>query len=206
MNQADRNRVRQTIEDALRDFTLRPLFNLRERDPQGELLIALRGALSPSEIDARLVDQTGTSLPGKARTSRVHCELKVEQKTVDIAIFAGSGCPALTVHRAGPLDVVATVAGSDLDGVIEIKAAPSSSQHKTFERDLESVAALTGAYANLVGFFVLYDKSLALGGAAGHRGPKFDWTSRLVGDPEGRIEAFWVNPAGAVETKIGRLA
>lgn len=191
--------VRHTIVKALEAFSAEPFYNLREADPQAELLGSLRSALQPALVDAHLKKKTGTLVPPTVRTSRVHTEMRLgKNQWIDLVVFRSDVVPELELRPAGALDVIAPVRPIDLAALIEIKAAPSSSaaQQQSFVNDLKRLAQHTADLDHCLGFFVLFDKSLFLQGRKTRSRPRFSWTQSIRPNPIGKVEAHWLGDQG----------
>lgn len=189
--------VRRTIVKALEAFSAEPFYNLREADPQAELLCSLRSELQPALVGVELKDQTNALVPPTVRTSRVHAEMRIgKDQWIDLIVFRSDIVPQLELRPAGTLDVIAPVLPQDLAALIEMKAAPSSTQAKSFVEDLMKLAHLTTGLEHCLGFFVLFDKSLHLQGRTSRAQPRFDWTQSIVLNPNGRVEAHWLDDQG----------
>lgn len=189
--------TRSAIKEALTLFGTRRFYNLRERDPQAMLLASIRQGLGDPVVPALLSLEKGARHVHvePIETSRVHLELKVEgTKVSDLIIFRDDRRVRLRCYPAGPCDVVATVDGSDVEVVVEIKAAPSSTQWRTFVEDLEKLADLKQRHPHIHTIFALFDKSLSAAGA--HGNPDYRWLPPSGGN--GQIEVFCLDAKGSL--------
>jgi len=201
--------LRTSIRKVLDEFVANPFFYLREFDPQARLLHEIRSGLSPADVPATLKPHLGHrrhQLPERVRTSRAHAEMKLKGDRLDLVVFRSEPEVELSVYPAGALDVVARILRpEDLTAVVEVKAAPSATQEDTFEDDLLKLAKITAAVPSCLGFFVLFDKSLPLGGATSQTQPRFKWLDVLAEDPLGRIEVHWVDSSHSPCSKLGTV-
>jgi len=200
-----REAVRAAIRSVLVDFTERPFFDVREGDVQARLLHEIRCRLTPPDV-ALLLRPHGDrrhAHPNSLRTSRVHQEAKLGEDQVDLVVLASTGPVELVVHDNGPLDVIAPVRQQDLAAVIEVKAAPSKNMWKEFRKDLHKLNEMVRSSPDCDAFFVVFDKSLSLGGTRSPVWPRFDWLDALVEDPTGHVEAHYVDASGHVRNRIG---
>jgi hypothetical protein len=191
--------IRAAIAEALAAFRVRPFYNLRESDPQSCLLLAIRHALGDQVVPALLTLEKGArhAHSEDVQTSRVHTELKIEKTLVsDIVVFRDDRRVRLRCYPAGPCDVVATIDGDDIDVVIEIKAAPSSSQTKTFVKDLQKLSTLRVRHPHIHPMFVLFDKSLPAAGARGTA--RYDWLTPISSPTQ--VEIYYLDDTGRFRT------
>jgi hypothetical protein len=199
--------IREAITQLLRGFQEDPLLDLREADPQARLLHLVRSGLTPSTVPVRLVHDiraVSVKRPAEMRTSRAHMEMKVDDQRSDLIVFRSMDAVTLHIRPAGALDVIAQVHGEELAAVIELKSAPSSSEHLTFREDLHKLFLTTARYPRLLGFFVLLDKSLRLGGHSCSCDPRFDWLDEFMHkESNERVEAWWLDAKGKVMHKNG---
>lgn len=197
--------VRTALRTLLAGFAEEPLFDLREHDPQSRLLHEIRARLEPARVPVRLRAHGGERHRYCApfSTSRVHSELKLGTEKLDLVVLRGSQDVELVVYPAGALDVVASVRGEDLVVVLELKAAPSSTQGPTFVGDLLRLQRITERHPDCFGFFALFDKSQHLGGAESRVAPRWDWLERLIDRPDGRVEAHFLDNAGRPAARRG---
>lgn len=197
------DQIRQTIIAALPTFAAEPFFNVREADPQAELLCSLRSSVQPSHVEIQLKDKAGNPVPPKVRTSRVHAEMKIEGSWIDLVVLRSDTIPTLQLRAAGALDVIAPMDRHDLCALIEIKASPSSTQTNSYLTDLLRLSQLTEGVDDCLGFFVLFDKSLRLQGRNTGRTPNFSWTRYIKPNPRGRVEAHWLDIQGRTSVLRG---
>jgi len=199
--------IREAITQLLRGFQEDPFLDLREADPQARLLHLVRSGLTPGTVPVQLIhDKRAVHVkrPAEIRTSRAHMEMKLDDQRSDRIVFRSMDAVTLHVRPEGALDVIAQVRGEELVAVVELKSAPSSSQHLTFRRDLHKLFLATARYPRLLGFFVLLDKSLRLGGHSCSCGPRFDWVDEFMHEESNeRVEAWWLNAKGEVMHKNG---
>lgn len=200
--------VRDALQGALRAFRERPFDDMREGDPQGLIFSELRRTVTPADtaLTLRHLRPNAHSYAEGARTHRVHRELKLHDDwKLDIAIFRCDQAVEMVVHWNGPLDILATARGEDLAAVIEVKAAPSKNMWGAFRDDLAKLSSITNAYPECQGFFVAFDKSLALGGTTSMSRPSFKWLDALLDDAEGRVEAHFLNSKHEPSWRRGRI-
>jgi hypothetical protein len=171
--------IHNQIESLLRAHIAQPFRILREAGVVAELrsLLLADPAFSRT-IPARVSTRNGKS-PLPVRTVQVaSVQLEItalpvpgqepagQPKTLDIAVL-NSGC-ALICASGGPGDVIQQVPSEGLTAAIEVKASPSNdlSAGGAYARDIEALLRLA-RFSDVMGYFVLLDKSSALYGATG---------------------------------------
>lgn len=200
--------IRGVLQGALARFVARPFDDMREGDPQAVIFSALRDRVLPADTSLTLkhLRPGAHSYAEPSRTARVHRELKLHDEwKLDIAVFRHDGPIEMLVHWNGPLDILAPVRGEDLAAVVEVKAAPSKNMWGAYRDDLAKIAAITDAYPECIGFFIAFDKSLALGGTTSTSAPCYRWLEALAEEPTGRVEAHFLDTALQPAWRRGRL-
>jgi hypothetical protein len=204
---SDLDTVRAVLQQMLTEFTKQPFFDLRESAPQAQLFGLLRQRIDPPDVPLRLAPHSKHShtFPAAMRTSRVQRELKIEEWKLDSALLRADGDVEFKVHANGPLDILASTRGDDLVAAIEVKAAPSRNMWGAFRDDLAKLSSITSIYPKCHGFFLAFDKSIALGGSSSKISATERWLEELVPDPNGLIEAHYLGLDGKPACRRGRF-
>lgn len=172
------------------------MLHLREANLQSRLQQLIREQISvanlPSKARARIREKFSKSrsaytAPETFDVDRVQLELKVDgAKRTDLIVLSCGEKHPVTLTRAkyGALDIQASLSSSDIDAIVEIKAAPSMSKNQEgFRKDVVKLLA-AGERTVTRGIpwgihFLLVDKAISVGPftAPGKYGSGADWCS-----------------------------
>ena len=162
--------IREVIQRVLREHVDEPFLLLREAGLQARIWCLLRQKLDPEVVNSQVKSKSRLHHHAEEfKTSRVQLELKVGGKKRSDIVVLRAGCrPRLTCACNGATDVLAMINPADVEAVIEIKAAPSRGrkQPKRFRHDIMKLRKLRKNHPEVQCYFVLFDKSLPVPGAA----------------------------------------
>jgi hypothetical protein len=74
-----------------------------------------------------------------------------------------------------------------------------------FRDDLAKLSSITSIYPKCYGFFLAFDKSIALGGSSSKISATERWLEELVPDPNGLLEAHYLGLDGKPTCRRGRF-
>ena len=189
MNLSETRRViRAAIQQVLREHVEEPFMFLREVGLQARLWSLLRQELKPEVVDSQVTAKSSRHQHTRYfKTSRVQLESKIGgTKKSDVIVLRADRKPRLICWSAGPTDVVSAIEPSDVEAVIEMKAAPSRGRkdRAAFVADIGKLDELRAKHPDIECYFVLIDKSLPVPGAACDPSQSTDdtWTLDLRGE------------------------
>jgi hypothetical protein len=166
---ASREVIRRAIQRVLQEHVEEPFLLLRELGLQARRWSLLSQELKPNVLDCQVTAKSSLHKHTKDfKTSRVQMELKVGgTKRSDIVVLRADRKPRLTCWLGGPTDVVAAIEPTDVEAVVEMKAAPSRGDRNQalFVADIAKLEVLRTKHPHIQCYFVLIDKALPVPGA-----------------------------------------